>query len=455
LGAFIDDADAGRSPGFGVPGPQWASPWKVHDAFIAHPSWFVRSTTNIGDTIKNEATRSPWLHETITAGYIQADTKLFHNRLRIVGGVRYEKTDDEGRGFKQDNSAIFVLGADGKPVKQGTAFVLKPQFVGTVSGGAEQTAAIYTKRGLYASRDYAFYFPSIHTTFNVTDNFLIRAAYGQTMGRPNISDIVPNVSITDNINFGNGQANGQFPGTVSGANSTLRPWRAQNYDYTAEYYLPRNGLVMFNWYKKDIRDFFSTLSTTVDAALAENLGIGSNYIGYQYSTRINISDAMIKGWEASINLPLQNLTAWSPLASADSFARHFSIMLNTTHLELSGSRITASDWKRYIPRSRNAGVRYTFGKLSGNVLLNWKGKMLRDTNNAFPGANEYIRARYQLDGNIDYQLTKHFAVYLAGRNILNSSTEWEVSGPGAATYDFLTNYERYGVQYSLGLRGTF
>ena len=52
-------------------------------------------------------------------------------------------------------------------------------------------------------------------------------------------------------------------------------------------------------------------------------------------------------------------------------------------------------------------------------------------------------------------LTKHFALYLAARNLLDSSTEWEVTGPGAATYDALTNYERYGVQYSLGVRGSF
>jgi iron complex outermembrane recepter protein len=130
-------------------------------------------------------------------------------------------------------------------------------------------------------------------------------------------------------------------------------------------------------------------------------------------------------------------------------------MANFTHLDLHGSRITSRDWRRYIPRSRNLGMRFSFTKLSGNVLLNWRGRMLRDTANQFPGANEYIRSRYQLDGNVEYQLTRRFSVFFAGRNLTNEPTQWEVSGPGVPRWSTLTNYEDYGAQYSLGVRGTF
>jgi outer membrane receptor protein involved in Fe transport len=245
------------------------------------------------------------------------------------------------------------------------------------------------------------------------------------------------------------------PGTISGANSSLKPWRALNYDYALEWYLPRNGLLSYNWFKKDIRDFFSTLTTTADAALLTSLGLSQDYVGYRYSTRINIADAMIKGWEINAQLPLSNLTAWSPLSGFDSFAKHWWVTGNATHLELSGSRITATDWKRYIPRGRNFGLRFNFARVSGNVLLNWKGRMLRDTSSLLPNAFEYIRSRYQLDGNIDYQLTKRFALYFAGRNLLNSQIEWEVVGPGAPQWSALANHQTFGAQYSFGVRGTF
>ncbi|MBI5768816.1 MAG: TonB-dependent receptor [Verrucomicrobia bacterium] len=458
---FIDSTVSGVSPGFGVRGPEWASPWLIARALKDRPSWFVRSATNMGDTIRNEAVRSPWLRETITAGYAMADAKLLNNRLRLVGGVRYELTKDEGLGYKQDANAIYVKDAAGHPVKGANGqYQLLPSLAGTVTGGPEQNALIYRYRQSPGERDYAYYFPSLHATYNVSDNLLVRAAVAKTMGRPNISDVVPNLFVQDNVNFGiAGNSSATVPGFVTASNSTLRPWRAMNYDYSLEYYLPKNGLASFNWYKKDIRDFFSTQTTIADAALLDSLGLSREFVGYQYSTRINISDAMIKGWEANFNLPLANLASLGALASADRYLRPLTLTLNTTHLELSGSRITPTDWKRYIPRTRNAGLRFAWGKLSGNFLLNWRGRMQRDTatliNGLSTGGAEYIRARYQLDGNVDFQLTKHFALYLSGRNILNADSEWEVAGPGAVDYAAKTNFENYGAQFSVGIRGTF
>jgi len=39
--------------------------------------------------------------------------------------------------------------------------------------------------------------------------------------------------------------------------------------------------------------------------------------------------------------------------------------------------------------------------------------------------------------------------------LLNATTEWEVSGDLGPRWASLTNYEEYGAQYSLGLKGTF
>jgi iron complex outermembrane recepter protein len=233
------------------------------------------------------------------------------------------------------------------------------------------------------------------------------------------------------------------------------PWTAKNYDYSIEYYLPRNGLLMFNWYKKDIRNFFSTVDRPADAALLNELGFSQDYLGYRYRTRINIADAMIKGWEATVNMPLANLTAWSQLSALDGWARHFTVRYNMTHLGLSGSRVGPADWKRYIPRSRNIGLGFSFPKVSGNLMLNYKGRMLRDTSNAYPGAAEYIKARYQLDGNVEYQLTKRFSTFFAVRNLLNAMTQWELAGPVAPAWSHGTNNEDFGAQYSLGVRATF
>ncbi len=452
---FVSAADSGVSPGFGRPAPEWPDTFKIFQASKNSPRSFVYGPTQGGDTVRNAAIRSPWLHETITAGYVMADTKFFNNRLRLVGGVRYELTEDEGRGFKQDADAVLMQDARGNPIKAANGtFTVRPDLLPVGSGA--YNSVLYGYRGYYAARDYHYYHPSAHATFNVLDNLLLRAAYAKTIGRPNLSDIVPNLFVQENVNFAvPGQASGNIPGYITGANISLRPWRAKNYDYSVEYYLPRNGLLMFNWYRKDIRDFFSNQNIIADAALVEKLGVGADAIGYQYTQRVNISDARITGWEARADLPLANFTSSGPLSALGEWPRHFTLLANFTHLDLSGSRITSADWRRYIPRGRNLGMRFSFTKLSGNLLLNWRGRMLRDTASQFPGANEFIRSRYQLDGNIEYQLTKRFSLFFAGRNLTNEPTQWEVSGPGVPQWSTLTNYEDYGAQYSFGVRGTF
>ena len=95
------------------------------------------------------------------------------------------------------------------------------------------------------------------------------------MGRPNLSEYVPTLNVGDNSTFDPSAPSG-FPGFITASNSSLMPWTAKNYDYTMEYYLPRNGVVMFNWYKKDIRNFFGTLRSVADAALLEELGLSQD-----------------------------------------------------------------------------------------------------------------------------------------------------------------------------------
>lgn len=459
MAAFVDESSLGISPGFGRSAPQWPDSFKIWRNFQSNPTHWTQTAGQGGDVPRNQAIRSPWLHETITAGYVMADAKLLRNRLRVVGGVRYELTETEGRGFKQDADAVLVKDANGNvldtnPTQPGLQTQIRPELL--PSGSAAYNSVLYQKRGYYASRDYHYYHPSAHLTYNLTDNLLLRAGFAKTIGRPQLSDIVPNLFVGENVNFGvPGNSSSNIPGFITGANLGLRPWRAKNYDYSLEYYLPRNGLISFNYYKKDIRDFFSSITQIADQALLDELGVSSDALGYRYTKRINISDARIEGWEARIDLPLSNLMSYEVFSALGEWPKYFTLMTNVTHLELSGSRISASDWKRYIPRSRNIGLRFNFPRLSGTVLVNWRGKMLRDTADDFPGAAEYIRARYQVDGNIEYQLTKRFAIFAAGRNLLNDPTQWEVSGPGVPDWSTLTNHEDYGPQYSFGAKASF
>ncbi|HEU5080746.1 MAG TPA: TonB-dependent receptor [Opitutaceae bacterium] len=435
---------AGSTPGYGLEGREWASPWAAYDLFTSHPEYFTRTPKQLGDQIKNEATRSPLLIERVSAAFVMADAQFFQNRLRLVGGVRYERTRDRGYGYKQDNSAIYqkdangdpIIGADGKPL-------LLPELAGTVKEGPEQNALIYTRRGTYNARSYDGFFPSIDATYKITDTFLLRAAFAKTIGRPSPSDIVPNISVTPNLDP---NSSGDSPGTISTSNTSLKPWTAKNYDLSLEYYMPHNGLASVGVFLKDVKDFFATHHEIADEALLDSLGLSHDYIGYDYSTRINAGDARIIGYELNYSQQLDFIPK---------VGRYFSVLANMTKLHVSGSNSGPETFNSFIPRTANAGLRFSKGRLTIGLYWNYRGKQVRDTSDAFPGAVEYILPLQTFDGNIEYQLTKHFSVFLAGRNISNAVTQWSLEGPDAPGWATVENDFTNGRQFSLGVKGAF
>ncbi|HVU36417.1 MAG TPA: TonB-dependent receptor [Opitutaceae bacterium] len=447
MGAYVDQNYAGSSPGYGLPGYQWASPWLVWDAFKNHPSYFYQTPGNLGDKIKNEATRSPLLMERVSAGYIMGDVRFFHNRVRVVGGVRYELTQDRGYGSAQDSNAIYQRDANGNLVTVNKKYVLLPQLVGTDSSGPEQTALIYKRRATYNARNYHDYFPSADLTYNITENLLFRAAFAKTTGRPSPSDIVPNSSVSGNATYD--PAQGGYPGYINSSNTSLIPWTAKNYDLALEYYLPHNGLLSAGVFRKDIRNFFATIYKTADAALLDSIGLPQDLIGYRWQTRINAGDARIDGYELGYSQTLDFIPR---------FGKMFSVFGNMTKLRVTGGNSSTFNLKNNggnIPTTGNAGVRFAHKRFSAGLYWNYRGKQFRDTSSNYPNANENVRAVQQWDANVEYQVSKHFAVFAAGRNINNAVTRWSLDGPDAPEWSTVENNYTNGAQYSLGVKGTF
>jgi iron complex outermembrane receptor protein len=400
---YLDSSFGAVSPGFSYPAVEFASPWLIYEAFRNNPEYFVQTTSQANDSFRNAAIRSPLVQEAVTAGYLMADLKFWQNRVRLVGGVRYELTETEGRGFKQ-------------------------------------TPTSYERRGNFNSRDYDGYYPSAHLTFTITDDLVLRAAYAKTVGRPRIIDIVPSIYVGEDTD-----ASTPVLGYIVASNTTLVPWKADNGDIALQYYLPKNGMVSVGVFRKNITNFFGTLNTLVDADIAASLGLGEEYIGWNYSTRINAGDARIEGVELSYEQSLGLFGTW---------AEPFSVFANYTKLDLDGRN--AADFTDFIPETANLGVRASYKRFSAFVKWNYRGKQLREYDDDwFPGAGEYIRAYPTIDVNVEYQFTKNMAVFATGRNILNERYEWERSGPGVPAWSTLTSNSEYGAQFTVGIKGTF
>jgi outer membrane receptor protein involved in Fe transport len=71
-----------------------------------------------------------------------------------------------------------------------------------------------------------------------------------------------------------------------------------------------------------------------------------------------------------------------------------------------------------------------------------------------PGWN-YYREKLRFDASLDYQLTRHFSLYISGRNIFNDRDQQEAYAPGSPRYVKFAFEGEYGVTYQFGVKGTF
>ncbi|MCE2863451.1 MAG: hypothetical protein LW690_13475, partial [Opitutaceae bacterium] len=94
----------GQDSFYGFTNVPWISVNRAYDR-LDH---FVRTPANLVAAEQSRITGSEVLRETVTAAYAQAEARLWRNRLTVLGGARFERTDDSGRGPLVDLAAVFV-----------------------------------------------------------------------------------------------------------------------------------------------------------------------------------------------------------------------------------------------------------------------------------------------------------------------------------------------------------
>ncbi|MDO8543232.1 MAG: TonB-dependent receptor [Opitutaceae bacterium] len=420
----------------------WTSSNQAVEAWKKDPSLFTQTPAQLVAMEQSRIVGSEWLRESVKGLYAQAEVRMFRNRLHVLTGVRYEKTHDKGIGPVNDPSAVWVRDPDGSFAHIGTARVRRAD-AGAV-GSMEELRLIRQERANFGNRDYDGYYPSAHLTYNATENFLIRAAYAKTYGRPDFPNIVPNATITENdIEFSTDP--NALPGVISVRNTGLQPWTAQNYDISAEYYTDNGGLVTAGVFRKDITDFFGTLQTIATEDILDDFGLDTRYAGWRLNSTINSGDARVSGVEFNVRQSLTRFGKWG---------RHFSVFANATKLRLEGSR--TADFNRFIPKSANWG--FTYSKNPVTFMAKWhhRGEQKRGPSTAQgPLAFVYQDARTTLDINISYQAFKRFSVFVNSRNMLNewfNQMRYQADTP---EYARRSSTNSYGVQWAFGVKGTF
>ena len=419
---------------------RWISSVKLYELFQNRPQLFVLDEPLAHQNLVANSRR---LIETLTAAYLRSDVRLLSNRLWIVAGVRMEKTNDEGWGPSNDPSAQYQKDAAGRVV-DGSPTVAGVQPIFLSNDLLVRARQRYVERGTHAQRDYRGYYPSINTTYSISENLVLRGAYARTIGRPNITAVVPSATFSEPT---------VAAPTITVTNPGLKPWTADSYDFTIESYHLKDGFGSVGVFQKNIKDFFGSVRSAATPALLELYGLPNDpaYLNYELVTTTNAGDAKITGVEYSYRQSLTFLPNW---------ARGFQVFFNGTKMTLSGS--TTADFTGFNPSSYAGGINFIRPRYFIKLTCTYQGATQRGAvaasvaNGIPPGTFNYQDARTRWGISAQYSVSKRFALYGAMTDInggFNPSTLRYA--PGTPEFAKPQRYQELGSAITLGVKGQF
>lgn len=415
----------------------WIDPRKVYGLYKTEPSWFVFNEAAYHTSVVNG---SQELEEIISAGFLRADLKLLRNRLWLVAGARYERTDDDGVGGSNDIRATYQQDANGNLIRNAAGQPVR------VPGDALTLARLqYRERAAYAKSHYGDLYPSVNASYSFTESLVARAAYAKTIGRPDINFIIPSRSVADPSVAENNRV-------INVNNAGLQPWSADNYDLSLETYSVKGATIALSLFRKEIAGFFVTTRTDATVGLLAEMGLSDDYLDYDVVSRANSSNSVrIDGFEWSWRQSLQ------PFVTLPKWTRGVQVWANGTHLTIGGAG--RDEFSGYSPRIINWGASYASARFlfKYNVSRIGRQRASLDLVGATvpPGTYQAQDTRTVQDGSIEYRLHRRFALYASVRNLANQPRPLITYSDNAPAYTRPRAYNFYGALWTFGVKGTF
>ena len=429
---LVSDSWSQISLPYGLGRPQRPAPDKAYALLRSHPEYW---TTNEATTISSRATNSQKITEHVIAGYLRGDLSLLQNRLKLVGGVRYEATYDEGWGLLNDLSKTYQRDARGQIVRAANGTPVR------VTADPVALARLqFTERGSHAKRDYGDFYPSLNTTYLLTEKLMARASYARTITRPQLSNIIPSITATDPT------VTTSVP-TITVTNTGLRPWYANSFDVGLEYYFDKPGVISIGAFRKDIKNFFGSVRTPVTAGQLEEWGFDQSFSNYDVVTTQNIGAARVSGLEYEYRQTLP----WVP-------ARWGNVIVNFNSTALHVEGASANSISGFVPLSMNYGVTYSNSRLTARANWNVRGRTRSGQitgASVDPGTYNYGHPRRNLDFNAEYRLTRRVSLFANIRNLTSIPWRNEAYGPATPAYARGIRWVEYGPSALFGMKGSF
>ncbi len=339
-------------------------------------------------TVVQNYTNRRIMEEGVDAGYLQGSARF--GRLSVLGGVRVENVTTDTFTFFRARS---------------TPIATEPDHVRRAAlDFAQQTT----------EGDYRKVFPSIHFAYDITPNLKARASWSTSYGRPLLGNLVPAITVNDTTQ------------TVTIGNPSIKPQESENIDLKLEYYFKNNGVFTVSVYRKEITDYISSaLNLGLSVPNTPDNGFDGLYGGYTIFAPSNIGDAKVDGFEIDFKQRL----AFLPGA-----LKGLTLRANYTRLKTEGkfagtTLVQGSKLANFIPEAFNAGLQYTYRKLSASFDVNYTGEFpLTNASATSPGLNAFAKSLTTMSVGASYKIRPDATVFLN----INNFTE---NGRIHYTYD--------------------
>ncbi|MGO2011649.1 MAG: TonB-dependent receptor [Pseudoalteromonas sp.] len=226
----------------------------------------------------------------------------------------------------------------------------------------------------WLARDYSDFLPSMNFNLNLTDDVILRAGYGKTMTTLDIGKLAGGVSV-GRTRAGDvlGAELGVSPdllvavqGTQNG-NPDLEPWRATNYNLSAEWYFNESGLLSISAFLMDIESFVE--NGIVMQGLPDIDGVIRREV--PVTTEVNGEGGDIKGFEVVYQQAFNFLPApFDGLGTSLNFTYAPS---DSANVDVYGKSLPIQDNSE---KSANAVLWYEKGPLQLRLAANYRSDRL-------------------------------------------------------------------------------
>ncbi|HUQ12544.1 MAG TPA: TonB-dependent receptor [Steroidobacteraceae bacterium] len=251
--------------------------------------------------------------------------------------------------------------------------------------------------------------PSVTLRYEITDQFRLRANYGETLRRPGFGDLNPNFTLTEDLT-------GVGYGSGTGGNPDLVAAKGKNYDFTVEYYFSDDTAIFGTWFKREIDGL--VVPFVQDLVIP---GTGLNVDRFKVTRPVNASDGKLDGFEVGFLYFPDNLpNVLNGLGLQGSFTKLDSSQ-NIPRFDDQGT-VVGEDITEFFgvsDTSYNLTLAYDRAGIGARLSYVWRDDFLNN-NEARLFANPigiWRQPEKSLDFQLNYDFNENFAVSFDAVNL--------------------------------------